>query len=98
MNTSHHDGGAPDVFLKNASDATLRDLKTLELATQAIKMSIACLYNPDLGESEGEFWQDNHDEWHRYWCQASTRLMKTGGRLSTIAIARHHQLEMEGLK
>ena len=95
MNTSHQNGGAPDVFLKNASDATLRDLQTLELATQGIKRSIACLYCPDLTEDDVEFWRGNHDGWHRDWCRASKRLMK---QEQAFHNRRHQQLEMEGLE
>jgi hypothetical protein len=94
MNTSHHDGGAPDVFLKNASDATLRDLQTLDLATQGIRHSLACLHRPDLCEADADFYRDNHDAWHRDWCRASKRLMKQEKLFNN---RRHRQLEMEGL-
>ena len=94
MNTSHHHGGEPGVFLKNASDATLRDLQTLELATQGIKKSIACLHCPDLSEADVDFWRGNHDDWHRDWCRASKRLMKQEKLFNN---RRLYQLEMEGL-
>ena len=48
MNTSHHPGGAPDVFLSNASDVTRRYLHRLEQSTGGIFYCTAHLHNPDL--------------------------------------------------
>ena len=91
MNTSHHNGGAPDVFLKNASDATTRDLKTLELATEGIFYCTAHLHNPDLELEDLGRYGGNHEAWHRIWVRSNEALMQQ-------LYGRHRQLEQEGLQ
>ena len=91
MNTSHQNGGAPDVFLKLASDAIRSDLQELERATSGVRFSIAALHNPEIDEDFAESMRYNHDQWHRHWCRASKRLMKQEKAFNN---RRHSQLEM----
>ena len=91
MNTSHHPGDAPDVFLSNASDVTRRYLHRLEQSTEGIFYCTAHLHNPDLElEDLGRYWR-NHATWHRIWVRSNEALMQQ-------LYGRHRQLEQEGLQ
>ena len=94
MNTSHHDGGAPDVFLSNASDVTRRYLHRMEQATEGIFYCTANQHDPSqTAEGSGRL-LSNHEAWERSWLRASKALK----REMRQQYGRHQQLEMEGLK
>lgn len=94
MNTSHHPGGAPDVFLSNASDVTRRYLHRLEQSTEGIFYCTAHLHNPDLELEDLGRYASNHQSWHRIWVRSSKALMCEMQQLH----GRHRQLELEGLE
>ena len=94
MNTSHHPGGATDVFLSNASDVTRRYLHRLEQSTEGIFYCTAHLHNPDLELEDLGRYGSNHETWHRIWVRSSKALMREMQQLH----GRHRQLELEGLK
>ena len=94
MNTSHHSGGAPDVFLKNASAATTRHLQRMQAAHSAIRASVGHLHNPNIDDESANFWRENAQEWERTWrraCKAMNRDLEERSK-------RHTQLWMEGLE
>ena len=94
MNTSHQPGGAPDVFLSNASDVTRRHLHRMEQATEGIFYCTAHQHNPDQTSIGSEFCLQNHEAWHRSWVRASKALLREMQQLH----GRHQQFEMEGLQ
>ena len=93
MDTSHHCGGDPGVFLKNASDVNRRYLHRMEQATEGIFYCTAHLHNPDLELEDLGRYGSNHETWHRIWVRSSKALMREMQQLH----GRHRQLEMEGL-
>ena len=93
MNTSHHHGGDPGVFLKNASDVTRRHLHRMEQATEGIFYCTARQHEPGQNIIGSEFFLQNHENWHRSWFRPSKALMREMRQQH----GRHHQLEMEGL-
>ena len=76
MDTSHHSGGAPDVFLKNASDVTRNHLRVLEEATEGIFYCTAQLHNPDLEPEDAAKYLRRHQQWNRIWDLSTLALMR----------------------
>ena len=91
MNTRHHPGGDPGVFLSNASDVTRRYLHRLEQSTEGIFYCTAHLHNPDLELEDLGRYGSNHEAWHRIWVRSNEALMQQ-------LYGRHRQLEQEGLQ
>ena len=91
MNTSHHPGDDPGVFLSNASDVTRRYLHRLEQSTEGIFYCTAHLHNPDLELEDLGRYGGNHEAWHRIWVRSNEALMQQ-------LYGRHRQLEQEGLQ
>ena len=91
MNTSHHPGGDPSVFLSNARDVTRRYLHRLEQSTEGIFYCTAHLHNPDLELEDLGRYGGNHEAWHRIWVRSNEALMQQ-------LYGRHRQLEQEGLQ
>ena len=91
MDTSHHCGGDPGVFLKNAIDVNRRYLHRMEQATEGIFYCTANQHDPDAEREDILRLQENHRAWHRIWVRASKELMQDmHGRLQL--------LEVEGLE
>ena len=72
MNTSHHDGGAPDVFSENASAPTshlsneqLRMLSSIAQASEAIADGAKRLAYPEISKDVAEKLFDSHKYWHQ---------------------------------
>ena len=76
MNTSHHPGGAPDVFLSNASDFTRRYLHRMEQSTEGIFYCTAQLHNPDLELEDLGRYESNLETWQCIWVRSSKELMR----------------------
>ena len=76
MITSHHCGGDPGVFLKNASDVNRRYLHRMEQATEGIFYCTAQLHNPDLDPEDAVKYLRRHLQWIRIWDLASLALLR----------------------